>query len=490
MNNIKKEHEELLIKYCTARIDIKNYGNTENDVHINYISDETANISKPSWFKTNEGIGTKIESIAGSLKFEFKCIHSGTLKITLGGIDCRDKNNNRFPVYIDYFYLKINNEEIIKNHTLTWHDEHYSYEKEVQDNEIITIFLEWKPFNNLNEYKNPLLKKIDEYKTRINAIPRLTCTSIGASALNGKLIYRNWHSPSHLSLWEDINGSLDNIWFSKYIKNKFPNEDFKINIFGPFGVHDNINSEMSGKKVFYTEEDLNFRFLEMKKKFDKYALNHVDLAMGFDLINHPRYLRFPNWLRWNFSPYVTDEEIEKTIDKWNSLDYEKSYDVVNISRHDNWNTRSIIANDIQDIVNITFGGRWRNNSQDLWEIYKNNKIAFISKFKFNLCAENLIDTGYVTEKIFDSINSDCIPLYAGGGNYLEPEVLNQKAILRWYNDENIDNSDTIELFKNLLTDEKTYNEFKNQNRLLESSKKYIINKFSKLEKHFERLIYD
>lgn len=42
----------------------------------------------------------------------------------------------------------------------------------------------------------------------------------------------------------------------------------------------------------------------------------------------------------------------------------------------------------------------------------------------------LVDA-YVTEKIFDAIHCDCIPLYAGGGNYLEPEIINPKAIIRW-----------------------------------------------------------
>ena len=115
---------------------------------------------------------------------------------------------------------------------------------------------------------------------------------------------------------------------------------------------------------------------------------------------------------------------------------------------------------------------------------------FMSKFKFNLCAENLLDDAYVTEKIFNSITANCVPLYAGGGNYLEPEVLNPKFILRWSDDMSDDNSDVIELFKNLLTDEKSYLEFKDQNPMLDTSKKYIINKFKELEKHFERLIYD
>lgn len=57
-------------------------------------------------------------------------------------------------------------------------------------------------------------------------------------------------------------------------------------------------------------------------------------------------------------------------------------------------------------------------------------------------------------------------------------------------EDTIDNTDTVELFKNIYSDEKTYNEFKDQDILLDSTKKYIINLFSDLEKHFERLIYE
>ena len=50
---------------------------------------------------------------------------------------------------------------------------------------------------------------------------------------------------------------------------------------------------------------------------------------------------------------------------------------------------------------------------------------------------------------------------------------------------NADNSDTIELFKNLYLDERTYKEFKDQDILLKSSKKHIIDLFSDLKRHFE-----
>lgn len=119
-----------------------------------------------------------------------------------------------------------------------------------------------------------------------------------------------------------------------------------------------------------------------------------------------------------------------------------------------------------------------------------NKIQFTKKFKFDLCAENLVDDEYVTEKIFDGICVGCVLLYDEEGNYLGLEVLNPKFIIRWSDDMATYNSVTIELFKNLLTNEKLYYDFKEQTPLLESSKKYIINTFINFEKQFERLIYD
>ncbi len=485
---------KLLMKYITARIDMKNFGNKDNNIIISQINDLSADISYPRWFENHEGKGVIIESCFGEIDLELKCVGSGNLKIWFRGVDCLDKNNNRFPIYIDYTTIEIENRKINKHNLLTCHDEPYFYEKEVHDSDIIKIHIEWMPFNSFSEYNNSLSninKKLSNLESKIKSVPQLSCTSFGYSALNGKLIYRNWRSSfASRTLMDDFNGFCDEEWFARYLKHKFPNEDFKINIFGPFERHYTLNWPLEGKKVFYSPENLNKFFPEMRQIFDKYALDYVDFSMGFDLIVNPKYLRFPNWIWEHFPPEITEEEIEKTIDEWNSLNHTKSGEVLNISSHDNWNTRTVIANDIEPYVNITYGGRWRNNTRELWDVYKNNRKAFIKNYKFYLCPENSMSDAYVTEKIFDGIKCDCIPLYAGGGNYLEPNVINPNAILRWHIGDNHDNTDTIELFKNLLTDEKSYNEFKNQNILLESSKKYIINKFLELEKHFERLIFD
>lgn len=357
---------------------------------------------------------------------------------------------------------------------------YHIYETGIEDKTAFHIL-----FNSLTrDLENSLLSKL-------RSIRQLSNTSFGYSTNDGKIRYHNWVGASfNGTLMDDLNGYCEHHWFTRYLNNKFPNEDYKINFFGAFGTHHTLKYPTDGKKVFYTMENLTYRVSEMRKDFDTYALDYVDLSMGYDLVKDEKYLRLPFWAISHFSPEVTEEEIENTIDKWNSVNYNKTQNVVNISSHDNWDIRKKIADDIEKIVEITYGGKWRNNTNELWTKYNNNKEKFMNTFKFNLCAENLDDTGYVTEKIFDAIKSDCIPLYIGGGDYLEPKILNQNAILRWFMEDTIDNTDTVELFKNIYSDEKTYNEFKDQDILLDSTKKYIINLFSDLEKHFERLIYE
>lgn len=44
-------------------------------------------------------------------------------------------------------------------------------------------------------------------------------------------------------------------------------------------------------------------------------------------------------------------------------------DLLNVSSHDMWNVKSIIADDIGEFTNIKYAGKWRNNTRDLWEKY-------------------------------------------------------------------------------------------------------------------------
>ena len=142
----------LLTKFHTARIDLKNFGSESNSIVIMDNSDVHSKEYSPNWFKTEQGKGLLIESVKGSIDLKVKCINDGLLKIYLRGLDVRDKNKKRIPIYIDYIKLSINGDLIIQDNKLTWHDHPYIFKKEVKNSEIIDIHIEWLPFNSSSDY--------------------------------------------------------------------------------------------------------------------------------------------------------------------------------------------------------------------------------------------------------------------------------------------------------------------------------------------------
>lgn len=142
---------QKLLVYNTARLDIINYG-LDNNVEIVYCSDKNSIPRNPHWIKPESGGGVIIESYVNSVDLIIKCIQDGEIEISLRGKDVRDKNRNRFPVYIDYTQFKVDGETILDENILITHDKSYVYRKKVIDGEQIKIHVEWKPFDNLSEY--------------------------------------------------------------------------------------------------------------------------------------------------------------------------------------------------------------------------------------------------------------------------------------------------------------------------------------------------
>ena len=87
-----------------------------------------------------------------NLDLELECINDGELNIFIKSKDVKDKNNKRFPIYIDYTKFEINGENINLNQSLISHDNPYLYKKKVKNSEKINIHLEWMPFNESSEY--------------------------------------------------------------------------------------------------------------------------------------------------------------------------------------------------------------------------------------------------------------------------------------------------------------------------------------------------
>ena len=154
------ENAEYLIKYLESRIDIKNYGSETNNVVLLKSNDSSLNITQPSWFNNNEGIGSVVTGVKGDLDLSFKCINDGKLVIGFKSVDFRDKYGNRVPIYIDYTEILINDEIVVDGSQVSWHDSPFIFEKDVNDGDIININVKWCPIN----YKSNLFLETDYEK--------------------------------------------------------------------------------------------------------------------------------------------------------------------------------------------------------------------------------------------------------------------------------------------------------------------------------------
>ena len=279
---------------------------------------------------------------------------------------------------------------------------------------------------------------------------------------------------------------LEQQWFIRFLRHNFPDNIKKINFFGPLSNPFFLRNKMVGAKVFFTGEDVEHPFTKLNLYFGDYALDYVDLGMGFGHVKNKKYLRFPYWITTTFDPCDSDDDIRAKIDKINNTRYAKSGECVLINKHDPSGTRELVYNGIKDVLDVKLAGKWKNNTTDLWDKFGNNKFEYLKTFKFNICAENDNTEYYVTEKLFDAFMSDCIPLYYGASNNPEPELINHDAVIFWNKDG--DNKANLELIKKLNTDEKAYAEFMAQTKLLPAAADYVIERYTRLREHFARII--
>jgi len=61
----------------------------------------------------------------------------------------------------------------------------------------------------------------------------------------------------------------------------------------------------------------------------------------------------------------------------------------------------------------------------------NNKEEELSYYLFNICFENSIETGYVTEKVFDALLSGTVPVYFGDDKLVRSLLPDPKAAIFW-----------------------------------------------------------
>lgn len=258
-----------------------------------------------------------------------------------------------------------------------------------------------------------------------------------------------------------------------------------IEIFSVFGSKNQIIESKSKIKIFYTGE-ANSRYAEYKDN----CLEYVNLSLGFNRIEHKNYIRFPIYIFHHFD-YINlnKDNIRKRIIEINNAKYKKRNKTKFASLIATWqgeyNLRGIMYKRISKIDKINCPSRFMHNDNSLKNKFNDNKFEYLKQFKFNICPENLIENGYITEKLFDSFEAGCIPIWNGDKN-IEPDIINKNAVLYWEKDS--DNKDLLKEIERLYKDDIYYNKFISEPKLIEdNATDYIYNQIKRLHDRLEEI---
>ncbi|MCM1070054.1 MAG: glycosyltransferase family 10 [[Clostridium] fimetarium] len=290
----------------------------------------------------------------------------------------------------------------------------------------------------------------------------------------------NWSRPFAPDAW------LIDFIEKRGLLNSKPNARIGLySIFGPFWLS---AFDRADARLFVERENLHkplmrpwlHRFLDDKR---------IDLSLGFDSIDHPQYMRFPFWVMWTvFSPTATYDDIKRQIAKYNSPDNHSFDDrrfCAYLCSHNDKGRRKMFEQ-FSAIGRVDCDGKLFHNNDDLKLKYNDDKLEYLRHYRFNLTPENTNHEGYVTEKLFEAIASGCVPIYHGGDNNPEPEILNHEAII--FIETGADNENAIDLVGRLNSDRQMYLEFANQPRFKPEAPELIWNYYAELESRLKTII--
>lgn len=308
------------------------------------------------------------------------------------------------------------------------------------------------------------------------------------------LKYNNWLDESNqlkqnssyrvqfYNCWDQPN---DDMYWSRFIKHHgwLDNNDLKVAVFSVFGRRDFIDKVNADVKIFFTGENL---------KKDRHAMfadhclcnKDIDLAIGFELFEHPRYVRFPLWMDYMFDPEFSVAEIKNKCKLLRYPSVSEKYKFVSFVASAEWDgLRKEMVEKISEISKVDCGGRYLHNDDTLITECGDDKVKYIQRYFFNICPENDNAYGGVTEKIFEAISCGCIPIYWGAYNKPEPDVINSDAVIFW--NRNDGGKSAIKKIKELYETPQLLKEFVSQPRLKNTAEEYILDTFSDLERKFK-----
>ena len=303
------ENAEFLIKYLESRIDIKNYGNETNNIVILNSNDPTLNITQPTWFNNKKGIGSVITSVKGDLILSFKCINKGKLSIGFKSIDYRDKKRNPVPIYIDYTEVVVNDEIIVDESHVVWHNTPLIFEKEVEDEEIVTIKVKWNPIT----YKSNILFNNHEKSLQ--------------NFYDARIDIKNYGEDNNDLILVGCDDSFCNIYKPNWLTNAQG--------VGTVVSSNKGNINMSFKCIGDGILEIDFRTIDLRDN-----IGRIPVFIDYTKINVNNIdLIGKNFTTWHDKPFVFKQKVKNNqiIDihaEWKPLGRESNFPLLNVNNDD------------------------------------------------------------------------------------------------------------------------------------------------------------
>ena len=149
----------------------------------------------------------------------------------------------------------------------------------------------------------------------------------------------------------------------------------------------------------------DFGCLKLYVSFENrgWGFGRTDIAITSDYVNHPDHYRYPLWAvhlaKW---PHRYQVDVPR-VDTGS-----RGFAATVVS-----NAHGATRNRIFDLLlaeqNVASGGRYRNNVGGPVD----DKVEFMSHYRFGLAFENSSYPGYATEKLLDAFQAGTVPIYWG-----------------------------------------------------------------------------
>ena len=313
----------------------------------------------------------------------------------------------------------------------------------------------------------------------------------------------------YTNFWKTKKQEFENLFFTQYLKSRYPQHEFVINRWSPDIVFYSVfngtldtNPEFNhAMKVMVVYENLYRKLAEKFKRVYEQAINsNFNYFILFDdyvkTPNNAYCIRLPCWYYHNDFYKKENSCCYEFVKKYSkplcieTLKDKKSACL--IARSDIGNYRQSLLDKFHETLKIDCPSHIGRNCESI-ESRNMTKHEFCCEYIFNFCPENSHHRGYVTEKLFDASFACNIPIYNGCIDH-EKSIFNMNRVIfidDFKNTESINNA--IEKVKYLLENKEELLKFYNQNIFNETSlleiQKYALTFDNMMDHCMNRVIF-